>query len=183
MVYINENTTFRNQQTNFNPNEENSENSQNSLNPRGDQEQTHKQGPLSRRYTEASVQGTAVINSPTLQEYWDEDFSNVTSAQHGINSLSFNMLAANIDLQSLTARSQPDRLENLVMDWIVPDGQNKRLLDHRSKSMVEGTSPDVHYLKQFRPDFSSPNFLTDMITGYVFVLHRRRWIRTELTYT
>ena len=47
-------------------------------------------------------------NSSMLQEYWDEDFFNVTSVQHGLNSLSFNTLAANIDLQSPTSRNQPD---------------------------------------------------------------------------
>ena len=82
---------------------------------------------------EPSVQAVIIANSPTLQEYWDEDFSNVTSVQHGINSLSFNTLAANIDLQSLTSRNQPDRLENPVMNWIVPDGQNKKLRDYRNK--------------------------------------------------
>ena len=71
-------------------------------------------------YTYIYMQGTVLVNSPTLQEYWNEDFLNVTSTQHHINSLSFNTLAANIDLQSLTVGSQPDRLENLVMDWIVP---------------------------------------------------------------
>ena len=81
-------------------------------------------------------------NSPTLQEYLDEDFSNITSVQHGINSLSFNTLAANIDLQSLTSRNQPDQLENPVIYWIVPDRQNKKLRDHRNKSMAEGTSLD-----------------------------------------
>ena len=80
-----------------------------------------------RRYTEPLVQGTTAVNSPALEEYCEEDYLNVTSTQHGINSLSFNMLAANIDLQSLTARSQPDRLEYPVMDWIVPDDQNKKL--------------------------------------------------------
>ena len=84
---------------------------------------------------EPSVQTIITTNSATLQEYWEEDFSNVTSVQHDINSLSFNILAANIDLQSLTSRNQPDRLENPVMDWIIPDGQNKKLRDHRDKSM------------------------------------------------
>ena len=92
------------------------ENSRNSLNRETEVEQTSEQGPLSRRYTEPLVQAVITANLPTLQEYWDEDFSNVTSVQHAINSLSFNTLAANIDLQSLTSRNQPDRLENPVMD-------------------------------------------------------------------
>ena len=137
---------------------------------------------------EPSVQAAILVNSPTLQEYWDEDFSNLTSVQHGINSLSFNTLAANIDLQSLTSRSQPDSLENPVMDLIVPDGQNKKLRDHRNKSMAEGTSPDggpTMYIKlsNLGPYFSSSNFLIDMVTGYVSVLHKRRWVRTGLTCT
>ena len=82
--------------------------------PKG--EQTIEQGPLSRRYTGPSVQAIITANSPTLQEYWDEDFSNVTLVQYGINSLCFNTLAANIDLHLLTSRNQPDRLENPVMD-------------------------------------------------------------------
>ena len=128
------------------------------------------------------------VNSPTLQEYWDEDFSNVTSVQHGINNPSFNTLAANIDLQSLTSRNQPDQLENPVMDWIIPDGQNKKLRDHRNKSMSEGTSSDggpAMYinLSNLGPYLSSSNFLIDMVTGYVFVLHKRRWVRTSLTCT
>ena len=134
------------------------------------------------------IQGVITVNSPTVQEYWDEDFSNVTSVQHGLNSLSFNMLAANLDLHLLRLRNQPDRLENPVMDLIVPDGQNKKLRDHRNKSMSEGTSPDggpAMYinLSNLGPYFSSLNFLIDMVTGYVFVLHKRRWIRTGLTYT
>ena len=105
-----------------------------------------------------------IANLPTLQEYWDEDFSNITSVQHSINSLSFNTLAANIDLQSLTSRNQPDRLENPVMDWIIPDGQNKKLRDHRNKSMAEGTSPDrgpamYRNLSNLGPYFSSSKFL------------------------
>ena len=123
-----------------------------------------------------------------VQEYWEEDFSNVTSVQHGLNSLSFNTLAANLDLHSLALRNQPDRLENPVMDWIVPDGQNKKLRDHRNKLMSEGTSPNggpAMYinLSNLGPYFSSSNFLIDMVTGYIFVLHKRRWIRTDLTCT
>ena len=125
---------------------------------------------------------------PTLQEYWDEDFSNVTSVQHGINSLSFNTLAANIDLQLLTSRNQPDRLENPVMDWIISDGQNKKLRDHRNKSVSEGMSPDggpAMYinLSNLGLSFSSSNFLIDMVMGCVFVLHKRRWVQTGLTCT
>ena len=68
------------------------------------------------------------------------------------------------------------------------DGQNKKLRDHRNKSMSEGTSPDggpTMYinLSNLGPYFSSLNFLIDMVTGYVFVLHKRRWIRTGLTCT
>ena len=127
-------------------------------------------------------------NSPTLQEYWDEDFSNVTSVQHSINSLSFNTLAANIDLQSLTLRNQPDQLENPVIDWIIPDGQNKKLRDHRNKSMSEATSPDggpalYINLSNLGPYFSSSIFLIDMVTGYIFVLHKRRWVQIGLTCT
>ena len=102
-----------------------SENSRNSQNRETDVAQTVDQGPLSRRYTEPSIRGVITANSPTVQEYWDEDFSNVTSIQHGLNSLSFNMLAANLDLHSLTLRNQLDQLENPVMDWVVPDRQNK----------------------------------------------------------
>ena len=143
---------------------------------------------MSRRYTEPSVQAVITANFPTLQEYWDKDFSNVTSVQHGINSLSFNTLAANIDLQPFTSRNQPDRLENPVMDWIVPDGQNKKLRDHRNKSMSEGTSPDggpAMYinLSNLGPYISSSNFLIDMVTGHIFVSHKRRLVQTSLTCT
>ena len=74
------------------------------------------------------------------------------------------------------------------MNCIVPDVQNKKLRDHRSKSMAERMSPDggpAMYitLNNLGPYFSSPNFLIDMITGYVFILHRRRWIRTGLMCT
>ena len=157
------------------------ENSRNLLNHETEVEQTSEQGPLSRRYMEPSVQAVITANLPTLQEYWDEDFSNVTSVQHGINSLSFNTLAVNIDLQSLTSRNQPDRLENPVMDWIIPDGQNKKLRLHRNKSMSEGTSPDggsAMYinLSNSGPYFSSSNFLINMVMGCIFVLHKRRWV-------
>ena len=72
------------------------------------------------------------------------------------------------------------------MDWIVPDGQNKKLRDHRNKLMSEGTSPDggpAMYinLSNLGPYISSSNFLIDMVTGHVFVLHKRRWVRTSLT--
>ena len=54
--------------------------------------------------------------------------------------------------------------------------------------MAEGTSPDggpAMYitLSNLGPYFSSSSFLSDMVTGYVFVLHRRRWVRTDLTCT
>ena len=176
MVYISRNNP-RSQQVRRNRDEEYGENSRNLLNCQTEAEQTDEQGPLSQRYTEPSVQAATMVNLPTLQEYWDEDFSNITSVQHGINSLSFNTLVANIDLQSLMSRSQPDRLENPVMDWIVLDGQNKKLRDHRNKLMAEGTSPDrgpTMYinLSNLGPCFSSSNFLIDMVTGYVFVLHK-----------
>ena len=182
MVYINGNNPENH------PDDETNENSQNPLNRETEAEQTSEQRPQSQRYMEPSAQAVMTANSPTLQEYWDEDFSNVTSVQHGINSLSFNTLAANIDLQSLTSRNQQDRLENPVMDWIILDGQNKKLRDHRNKSMSEGTSPDggpAMYinLSNLGPYFSSSNFLIDMVTGYVFVLHKRRWVRTGLTCT
>ena len=107
---------------------------------------------------------------------------------HGINSLSFNTLAANIDLQSLMSRNQPDRLKNPVMDWIVLDGQNKMLRDLRNKSMSEGTSPDIGpamyiNLSHLGPYFSSSNLLINMVTGCIFVLHKRRWVCTGLTCT
>ena len=158
------------------------------LNHETESEQVNEQGPLSQRYTEPSVQAVITANVPMSQENWDEDFSNVTSVQHGINSLSFNTLAANIHLQSLTSRNQPDRLQNPVMDWIVPDGQNKKLRDHRNKSMSEGMSPDggptiYRNLSNLGPYFSSSNFLIDMVTGCVFMLHKRRWVRTGLTCT
>ena len=167
---------------------ETNKNLRNSLNHKTEVEQTFEQGPLSRRYMEPSVKVIITANSPTLHDYLDEDFSNLTSVQHGINSLFFNTLAANIDLQSLTSRNQPDQLENPVMDWIIPDGQNKKLRDHRNKSMSEGTSPDggpAMYinLSNLGPYFSSLNFLIHMVTGYVFVLHKRRWVQTGLTCT
>ena len=180
MVYI-EGNNCENMSTRVSRSDETNENWQNSLNHEVEIKQVVDQGPLSRRYTEPSIQGVTTANSPTVQEYWDEDFSNVASIQHGLNSLSFNTLAANLDLHLLTLRNQLDRLENPVMDWIVPDGQNKKLRDHRNKSMSEGMSPDggpTMYinLSNLGPYFSSLNFLIDMVTGYVFVLHKRRWI-------
>ena len=67
------------------------------------------------------------------------------------------------------------------MDWIVPDRQNKKLRDHRNKLMAEGTSPDggpAMYinLSNLGPYFSSSNFLIDMVLGFVFVLHIKRWV-------
>ena len=85
-----------------------SNNSQNSLNCETEGEQVSEQGPLSQKYIEPSVQAVITANLPTLQEYLDEDFSYINSVQHSINSLSFNTLAANIDLQLLTSRNQPD---------------------------------------------------------------------------
>ena len=75
-----------------------------------------------------------------------------------------------------------------MMDWIVADGQNKKLRDHRNKSMAEGTSPDggsAMYinLSNLGPYFSSSNFLINRVTGYIFVLHKRRCVRTGLTCT
>ena len=81
------------------------EKSWNWLNRETESEQVSEQGPLSWRYTEQLGQTVMTTNLPMLQEYWDEDFSNVTSIQHGINSLSFNTLVVNIDLQSLTSRN------------------------------------------------------------------------------
>ena len=76
------------------------------------------------------------------------------------------------------------------MDWKVPDRQNKKLRDHRNKLMSEGMSldggPTMYInLNNLGPYFSSSssNFLIDMVTGYVFVLHKRRWIQTGLTCT
>ena len=114
-MYINGNNS-ESQTVRVTRDDETNENSQNPLNHKTEAEQTSEQGPLSRRYTEPSAQAVMTANSPTLQEYWDEAFSNVTSVQYGINSLSFNTLAANIDLQLLTLRNQPDRLKNPVMD-------------------------------------------------------------------
>ena len=118
MVYI-EGNNCENRSVRIPQDGDSNENFRNLLNSETKGEQVSEQGPLSQRYMEISVQAVITANSPTLQEYWDEDFSNVTSVQHGINSLSFNTLAANIDLQSLTSRNQPDRLENPVMDWII----------------------------------------------------------------
>ena len=36
-------------------------------------------------------------------------------------------------------------------------------------------------LSNLGPYFSSSNFLIDMVTGHIFVLHKRRWVRTGLT--
>ena len=187
MVYI-EGNNHENHSAAVTRDGESDENSRNSLNRETKNEKVNEQGPLSRRYMEPSVQAVITANSPMLQEYWDEDFSNITSVQHGINSLSFNTLAANIDLQSLMSRNQPDQLENPVMDWIVPDGQKKKLRDHRNKSMSEGTSLDrgpAMYinLSNLGPYFSSSNFLINMVTGCVFMLHKRRWVHTGLSCT
>ena len=74
------------------------------------------------------------------------------------------------------------------MDWIVPDGQNKRLREHGNKAMADTTLPDggpAMYidLQSLGPYFSSHNFMIDMRTGQIFVLHKRRWIRTGLNCT
>ena len=54
--------------------------------------------------------------------------------------------------------------------------------------MAEGTSLDrgpAMYinLSNLGPYFSSSNLVIDMVMGYVFVLHKRRWVRTGLTCT
>ena len=54
--------------------------------------------------------------------------------------------------------------------------------------MADGTSPDggpAMYinLSNLGPYFSSSNFLNDMVMGYIFVLHKRRWVQTGLTCT
>ena len=54
--------------------------------------------------------------------------------------------------------------------------------------MSEGMSPDgvpamYMILSNLDPYFSSSNFLIDMMTGHVFILHKRRWVRTGLTCT
>ena len=107
MVYI-EGNNHENMSTRVSRSGKTNENSRNLLNCEAETKQMVDQGPLSRRYTEPSIQGVITGNSPTVQEYWDKDFSNVTSVQHGLNSLSFNTLAANLDLHSLTLRNQPD---------------------------------------------------------------------------
>ena len=71
------------------------------------------------------------------------------------------------------------------MDWIVPDGKNKKLRDHGKRSMLEGMSPDggpamLINLSNIGPYFSSSNFLIDMVTGHIFVIHKRRWVQTGL---
>ena len=48
---------------------ENEENLRNSLNRETESDQVNEQGPLSRRYTEPSVQAVITANSPMLQEY------------------------------------------------------------------------------------------------------------------
>ena len=101
MVYI-DGDNHENCSVRVTQNGKTNKNLRNSLNHETKAEQTSEQGPLSQRYTEPLVQVVMTANSPTLQEYWDEDFSNVTSVQHSINSLSFNTLAANVDLQLLT---------------------------------------------------------------------------------
>ena len=107
MVYISGNNP-RSQQTRVNQDEESNKNLQISLNHRVEHEQMDKHGHYLKGTWSHQCKGDITVNLPMLQEYWNEDFSNVTSVQHGINSLSFNTLAANIDLQSLTSRSQPD---------------------------------------------------------------------------
>ena len=86
MVYIERNNR-ENMSTRVSRSGETNENLQNSLNHETEVKQVVDQGPLSRRYTEPSIQGVITANSPTIQENWDEDFSNVTSVQHGLNSL------------------------------------------------------------------------------------------------
>ena len=107
MVYI-EGNNRENMSTRVYRSGKTNENSRNLLNRETEVEQVVDQCPLSRRYTEPLIQGVITVNSPTVQEYWDEDFSNVTSVQYGLNSLSFNTLAANLDLHSLILRNQPD---------------------------------------------------------------------------
>ena len=83
MVYI-EGNNCENMSTRVSRSGKTNENSRNSLNRETEVEQVVDQGPLSRRYTEPSIQGVITANSPTVQEYWDEDFSNVTSVQYGL---------------------------------------------------------------------------------------------------
>ena len=124
MVYI-EGNNRENMSTRVSRSDKANENLRNLLNCETEVKQAVDQGPLSRTYTEPLIQGVITANSPKVQEYWDEDFPNVTSVRHGLNSLLFNMLAANLDLHLLTLRNQPDRLENPVMDWIVPDSRTE----------------------------------------------------------
>ena len=89
MVYI-EGNNHENMSTRVSRSGKTNENLQNSLYREAEIEQVVDQGPLSRRYTEPSIQGVITANSPTVRKCWNEDFSNVTSVQHGLNSLSFN---------------------------------------------------------------------------------------------
>ena len=73
MVYI-EGNNCENMSTRVSRSGQINENSQNSLNCETEVEQAVDQGPLSRRYTEPSIQGVITANSPTVQEYWGEDF-------------------------------------------------------------------------------------------------------------
>ena len=64
MVYLDAENNRSNQRGKV-QNDENKENSRGSLNPERGNEQNSKQSPLSRRYTEPSMQTVATINSPT----------------------------------------------------------------------------------------------------------------------
>ena len=68
MVYI-EGNNCENMSTRVSRSSETNENSQNSLNCETEVEQAVDQGPLSRRYTEPSIQGVITANLPTVQEY------------------------------------------------------------------------------------------------------------------
>ena len=68
MVYI-EGNKHENRSVGVTRDGESDENLLNSLNHKTEGEQVSEQGPLSRRYTEPSVQAVITANSPTLQEY------------------------------------------------------------------------------------------------------------------
>ena len=74
----------------------------------------------------------------------------------------------------------------MALEWYVPDGTNRQLVNMLDKSVANFKSPGggmgamIVLLPQLNPFYGTDQFLVDLDTGELFVLVKAQWRRSGL---
>ena len=125
---------------------------------------------------------TVSITGDIIYNYFEENLTDVLKMS-GLGSNFSAYLQPTVDNNLTTLPSkQPD----MALEWYVPDGTNRQLVNILDKSIANFRSSGVGMvtmlvlLPQLHPFYGTDQFLVDLDTGKLFVLMKAQWRHSGL---